>query len=129
MILISPTECPQEELRTTIRSLLFANLFPDLLKKLLWIVAVKSQALTRLLWAWALSDFSMDNVRIHDHLTPNLQQLLSETNKLTTSHQFQFVWVKNMDIMARKTSTSQVYKLKCMADRNTLKRTMEGQSN
>ena len=72
-------------------------------------------------------EFKMDNIRIYEHLTPNLQQLLSEANKLKTSHQFQFIWVKNLDILARKTSSSQVFKLECMADLDKLKRSLDGQ--
>ena len=72
-------------------------------------------------------EFKMDDIRIYEHLTPNLQQLLSEANKLKTSHQFQFIWVKNLDILARKTSSSQVFKLKCMADLDKLKRSLDGQ--
>ena len=72
-------------------------------------------------------EFKMDDIRIYEHLTPNLQQLVSEANKLKTSHQFQFIWVKNLDILARKTSSSQVFKLKCMADLDKLKRSLDGQ--
>ena len=72
-------------------------------------------------------EFKMDNIRIYGHLTPILQQLLSEANKLKTSHQFQFIWVKNLDILARKTSSSQVFKLKCMVDLDKLKRSLDGQ--
>lgn len=43
-------------------------------------------------------EFTMDDIRIYKHLTLNLQQLLSEANKLKTSHHFQFIWVKNLDI-------------------------------
>lgn len=50
-------------------------------------------------------EFNIDDIRIYNHLTPNLQQLLSETNKLKTSHHFQFIWVKNLDILAPKTSS------------------------
>ena len=72
-------------------------------------------------------EFRMDDIRIYEYLTPNLQQLLSEANKLKTSHQFQFIRVKNLDILARKTSSSQVFKLKCMADLDKLKRSLDGQ--
>ena len=72
-------------------------------------------------------EFKMDDIRVYEHLTPNLQQLLSEANKLKTLHQFQFIWVKNLDILARKTSSSQVFKFKCMADLDKLKRSLDGQ--
>lgn len=72
-------------------------------------------------------EFNMDDIRIYEHLTPNLQQLLFEANKLKTSHHFQFIWVKNLDILARKTSSSQVFKLKCIADLDRLKRSLDGQ--
>ena len=72
-------------------------------------------------------EFKMDNIRIYEQLTLNLQQLLSEANKLKTLHQFQFICVKNLDILARKTSSSQVFKLKCMAYLDKLKRSLDGQ--
>ena len=48
------------------------------------------------------TDFHTENIRIHEHLIPRLQQLLSEANKLKSTHQFQCVWVKNSEILARK---------------------------
>ena len=57
------------------------------------------------------ADFHTKNIRIHEHLIPRLQQLLSEANKLKSTHQFQYVWVKNSEILARKSSSSQVFKL------------------
>ncbi|CAH3032009.1 unnamed protein product, partial [Pocillopora meandrina] len=37
------------------------------------------------------ADFHTRNIRIHEHLIPRLQQLLSETNKLKSTHQFQYL--------------------------------------
>lgn len=70
------------------------------------------------------ADFHTRNIRIHEHLIPRLQQLLSETNKLKSTHQFQYVWVKNSEILARKSSSSQVFKLKRMADLDNLKQSL-----
>ena len=67
------------------------------------------------------ADFHTENIRIYEHLIPRLQQLLSEANKLKSTHQFQYVWVKNSEILARKSSSSQVFKLKRMADLDNLK--------
>ena len=44
------------------------------------------------------ADFHKENIRIHEHLIPRLQQLLSEPNKLKATHQFQYVWAKNSEI-------------------------------
>ena len=35
------------------------------------------------------ADFHTENIRIYEHLIPRLQQLLSEANKLKSTHQFQ----------------------------------------
>ena len=70
------------------------------------------------------ADFHTENIRIHEHLIPRLQQLLSEANKLKSTHQFQYVWVKNSEILARKSSSSQVFKLKRMADLDNLKQSL-----
>ena len=70
------------------------------------------------------TDFHTENIRIHEHLIPRLQQLLSEANKLKSTHQFQYVWVKNSEILARKSSSSQVLKLKRMADLDNLKQSL-----
>ena len=62
------------------------------------------------------ADFHTQNIRIHEHLIPRLQQLLSEANKLKSTNQFQYVWVKNSEILlVNLTSSSQVFKLKRMA--------------
>ena len=70
------------------------------------------------------ADFHAENVRIHEHLIPKLQQLLSEANKLKSTHQFQYVWVKNSAMLARTSSSSQVFKLKPMADLDNLKQSL-----
>ena len=66
------------------------------------------------------ADFHTENIRIHEHLILRLQQLLSEANK----HQFQYVWVKNSEIWARKSSSSQVFKLKRMVDLDNLRQSL-----
>ena len=95
--------------------------------KFIWRLA-KEEVMKRCLATLGLSpEFNMDDIKIYDHLTPNLQQLLSEANKLKTSYHFQFIWVKNLDILARKPSSSQEFKLKCMADFHIHKRNLDGQ--
>ena len=95
--------------------------------KFIWRLA-KEEVMKRCRATLGLSpEFNMDDIKIYDHLTPNLQQLLSEANKLKTSHHFQFIWVKNLAILARKASSSQVFKLKCMVDFHILKRKLDGQ--
>ena len=54
------------------------------------------------------AEFHMENIQVHEHLIPRLQQLLSEANK--SSHPFQYIWVKNSEILARKSSSSPVFK-------------------
>ena len=49
------------------------------------------------------SETSLAQAKIYDHLTPRLQHLLSEANKLKTVHQFQYRWAKNGQILLRKT--------------------------
>ena len=66
------------------------------------------------------ADFHTENIRIHEHLILRLQQLLSEANK----HQFQYVWVKISEILARKSSSSQVFKLKRMVDLDNLRQSL-----
>ena len=70
------------------------------------------------------TDFHTENIRIHEHLIPRLQHPLSEANKLKSTHQFQYVWVKNSEILARNSSSSQVFKLKRMADLDNLKQSL-----
>ena len=67
------------------------------------------------------ADFHTENIRIHEHLITRLQPLLREADKLKSTHQFQYVWVKNSEILARKSSSSHVFKLKRMADLDNLK--------
>ena len=70
------------------------------------------------------NDFHTENTRVHEHLISRLQQLLSDANKLKSSHQFQYFWVKNSEILARKSSSSQVFKLKRVADLDNLKQSL-----
>ena len=70
------------------------------------------------------AEFHTENIRIHEHLIPRLQQLFSEANKLKSSHHFQYIWVKNSEILARKSSSSPVFKLKRMADLDNLKQSL-----
>ena len=72
------------------------------------------------------ADFHTENIRIHEHLITRLQPLLREADKLKSTHQFQYVWVKNSEILARKSSSSQVFKIKRMADLDNLKQSFLG---
>ena len=67
------------------------------------------------------ADFHTENIRIYEQLIPRFRQLLSKANKLKSAYQFQYVWVKNSEILACKSSSSQVFKLKRMADLDNLK--------
>ena len=70
-----------------------------------------------MIWIYLLI-FTRKISRIHEHLILRLRQLLSEANK----HQFQYVWVKISEILARKSSSSQVFKR--MVDLDNLRQSL-----
>ena len=53
-----------------------------------------------------LPESSLGRARLHDHLSPRLQNLLSDTKKLKERIHFSFSWAKNSTIWLRKNEDS-----------------------
>ena len=62
------------------------------------------------------SSCSLENVRLFDHLTPLLQQLLADSKKFQKRTGFQFCWAKNFIIYLRRTEDSRPIQIKCHND-------------
>ena len=59
------------------------------------------------------SSHSLENVRLFDHLTPLLQQLLADSKKFQKRNGFKFCWAKNFVIYLRRTDDSRPIQIKC----------------
>ncbi|CAB4019927.1 Hypothetical predicted protein [Paramuricea clavata] len=57
------------------------------------------------------STIQMGDIRIYEHLTPRLQELLYEANKFKRAQQYKFCWVKNKAICLRKSDGAPVIRL------------------
>ena len=62
------------------------------------------------------SSCSLENVRLFDHLTPLLQQLLADSKKFQKRNGFKFCWAKNFIIYLRQTEVSRPIQIKCHND-------------
>ena len=62
------------------------------------------------------SSCSLENVRLFDHLTPLLQQLLADSKKFQKRNGFKFCWAKNFIIYLRRTEDSRPIQIKCHND-------------
>ena len=62
------------------------------------------------------SSCSLENVRLFDHLTPLLQQLLADSKKFQKRNGFKFCWAKNFIIYLRQTDVSRPIQIKCHND-------------
>ena len=62
------------------------------------------------------ADCTQENVKLFDHLTPQVQQLLADTKKFQTRNGFRFCWCKNFTIYLRQTEDSRPIKLKTLDD-------------
>ena len=62
------------------------------------------------------SSHSLENVRLFDHLTPLLQQLLADSKKFQKRNGFKFCWAKNFVIYLRRTDDSRPIHIKCHND-------------
>ncbi|XP_068692540.1 uncharacterized protein [Montipora foliosa] len=62
------------------------------------------------------SSHSLENVRLFDHLTPLLQQLLADSKKFQKRNGFKFCWAKNFVIYLRRTDDSRPIQIKCHND-------------
>ena len=63
-----------------------------------------------------LSSYSLEYVRLFDHLTPLLQQLLADSKKFQKRNGFKFCWAKNFIIYLRRTEDSLPIQIKCHND-------------
>ena len=57
--------------------------------------------------------YSLENVRLFDHLTPPLQQLLADSKNFLKRNGFKFCWAKNFIIYLRRTEDSRPIQIKC----------------
>ncbi|PFX18772.1 hypothetical protein AWC38_SpisGene16843 [Stylophora pistillata] len=62
------------------------------------------------------ADCTLENVKLFDHLTEQVQQLLADTKKFQTRNGFKFCWCKNVIIYLRQTEDSRPIKLKTLDD-------------
>ena len=62
------------------------------------------------------SSHSLENVRLFDHLTPLLQQLLADSKKFQKRNGFKFCWAKNFVIYLRRTDVSRPIQIKSHND-------------
>ena len=65
---------------------------------------------------------SLSSVRIYDHLSPRMQAVLFQAKKVKEELHYQYCWLKGPVTCLRKNSTSQIIKLKSMADIDKLQR-------
>ena len=68
---------------------------------------------------------SLEAVRIFDHLSPKMQQVLFDAKRFKEQHHFQFCWTKGSVVCLRKNTESPVFKIK---DAAALQRLAERQS-
>lgn len=62
------------------------------------------------------AECSMQDVKLFDHLTPQLQQLLVDAKKFQTRNGFRFCWSKNFIVYLRKTEDSRPVLIKSHND-------------
>ncbi|KAJ7328528.1 hypothetical protein OS493_024443 [Desmophyllum pertusum] len=60
------------------------------------------------------ANIRLDSVRIYDHLTPRLQELLFKARKYQRDNGFTFCWAKNGSVFLRRTDSSRIIKLSCL---------------
>ena len=66
-------------------------------------------------------DVDLQYLRLHDHLTPRLQELLYESKKFKTANRYKFCWAKNGSVFLRQTDSSPVLKLGSLEELRGLK--------
>ncbi|CAH3132241.1 unnamed protein product [Pocillopora meandrina] len=57
---------------------------------------------------------TLENVKLFDHLTPQVQQLLADTKKFQTRNGFRFCWCKNFTIYLQQTEDSRPIQFKIL---------------
>ena len=60
------------------------------------------------------TDCTLENVKLFDHLTPQVQQLLADTKKCQTRNRFRFCWCKNFTVYLQQTEHSRPIKFKTL---------------
>ena len=63
---------------------------------------------------------SLDEARILDHLTPQVQKLLAQAKKFQYRMGFRFCWVRNFTIYLRESDDSRSIQLKTLKDLENL---------
>ena len=59
---------------------------------------------------------TLEDARILDHLTPNVQWLLAEAKKYQRQHNYRFCWVKNYVILLRENEQSDPIQINSLND-------------
>ena len=62
------------------------------------------------------ADCSLEGVRLFDHLTPQIQQLLADVKKFQTRNNYMFCWSKNFIVYLRQTEASRPISFKSRND-------------
>ena len=62
------------------------------------------------------ADCSLEEVRLFDHLTPRIQQLLADVKKFQTRNGYRFCWSKNFIVYLRQTEDSRPISIKSQSD-------------
>lgn len=62
------------------------------------------------------SDSYVNTARIFDHLTPQVQNLLSRVKKFQVQVNYSFCWTKNFNVFLRQTEASHIIKIKSQHD-------------
>ena len=62
------------------------------------------------------AEFSLSNVKIFDHLTPQTQKLLADAKKFQTRNGFRFCWSKHFVVYLRRSEDSRPIRLKSQED-------------
>ena len=63
---------------------------------------------------------TLEDARILDHLTPNVQRLLAEAKKYQRQHNYRFCWVKNYVILLRENEQSDPIQINSLNDLENL---------
>ena len=85
---------------------------------------MKEQAMNKRKDTWKTSptsiglaaDCSLEEVRLFDHLTPRIQQLLADVKKFQTRNGYRFCWSKNFIVYLRQTEDSRPILIKSQSD-------------
>ena len=65
---------------------------------------------------------SLTAVRVFEHLTPRLQEVLYEANKFKTQYHYKYCWAKNGTVYLRKSDDSRAIRIKDVSDLTGIQR-------